>query len=465
VSAAARPPALRLDAVNVVYGSRPALHALQLSVRQGEFLALTGPNGSGKTTLLRVALGLIPPFSGSVELFGMRLEALSIRERAHRVAWVPQAEPLREDVPLSRYVLYGRYAAQGVFGRESDSDRAIADAALAEVGLADRASDGLLSLSGGERQRAVLARALCQQAPLLLLDEPTTHLDVGHQLDLLARVRDLVRRRGITVVAALHDLNLAARFAERIIVLFRGRCVADGTPAAVLSSELLARVWGVDAELRRDAASGLPYLIPRLSAAAPSGAAPGPRVHVVAGGGSGAALVRRLVDDGFDVTVGVVPLFDTDATVAQELGVPVAVELPFAPIGADALRRFDRLVETAQAVVVAPFPVGPTNLANLARLAERSTDRPVLLIDQPPGIQWDYADGAAESARRTLLERGAVPVDGVEGAVVWLEQNLPRSGRRAAPAGERDDLDVQRARGIELGQQPGSVSVEDHDGR
>jgi iron complex transport system ATP-binding protein len=456
-------PALRLAGVDAGYGSRAALVRVDLAVRPGEFLALTGPNGSGKSTLLRVALGLVEPSRGSAELFGTPLAALSVRERAFRVAWVPQAEPLREEVPLDRYVLYGRYAAHGTFGRENDDDRRLATEAIAEVGLADRAHDSLLALSGGERQRAVLARALCQQAPLLLLDEPTTHLDIGHQLDLLDRVRRLVRERGITVVAALHDLNLAARFADRIVVLSRGRCVADGPPGRVLSSELLARVWGIDAELRQDAGSGLPYLLPRLAPPAPPGTAPGPRVHVVAGGGSGASLVRHLVDAGYDVSVGVVPLFDTDATVAQELGVPAALELPFAPIGEEALRRFDALVDGARAVVVAPFPVGPSNVANLTRLGGRAGGPPVLLLPQPPNVRWDYADGAGEAARDALRARGAIEVAGEDEAIAWLDAQLRRRGG-AAPSGEGDDLERGGPGRVEEAEELGGVPVE-HDHR
>jgi iron complex transport system ATP-binding protein len=445
VSAPEGAPALHLAGVSVAYGPRVALQGIDLTVPRGQFLALTGPNGSGKSTLLRTGLGLVVPTSGSVTLFGSAVGELSVRERAHRVAWVPQAETLREDVPLDRYVLYGRYASHGTFGREGEADRALVAEALAQVGLSDRARDGVLELSGGERQRAVLARALAQRAPLVLLDEPTTHLDIGHQLDLLDRVRALVRDRRLTVVAALHDLNLAARYAERIVVLSRGRLVADGAPGAVLSSQLLERVWGVEAELRRDPASGLPYLLPRLAATPPEAHLPSPRVHVVAGGGSGAALLRALADRGFDVTAGVLPLFDTDATVAGELGIPAAVELPFSPIGPEALARFDRLVDEAEAVVVAPFPVGPGNLANVERLARVVRAKPIVLLAQPPGSPWDYAGGQGEEARRRLVDGGAVVVDGVAPAVDWLARRLAPRGPSDPPRAERDELDPQRA--------------------
>ncbi len=457
-------PALRCRGLEVRYGDRVALQGIDLEVARGEFLALTGPNGSGKSTLLRAVLGLTDPSGGSVELFGAPAETLSALARARRVSWVPQAEAIREDVPLLRYVLYGRYSAHGLLGRETEEDAAIARAALGEVGLADRPEDGVLTLSGGERQRAVLARALSQRAPLLLLDEPTSQLDIGHQLDLLARVGRLARERGLTVVAALHDLNLAARYAARLVVLSRGRAVADGPPATVLSSRLMARVWGVEAELRRDPASGLPYLLPRLFPALPS-TPTGTRVHVVAGGGSGASLLRRLVDAGYDVSAGVLPLFDTDEATAQELGVATAVELPFAPIGAEALERLDRLLRDARAIVVAAFPVGPTNVANLEHLARSGTVAPVLLLRQSPGTPWDYAGGRGSAARSALLDRGAVEVDDGDAALAWLAARRGAGAVAADRGAQGDDLDPERPGGVEQREQPGGVPVKDDDRR
>ncbi len=359
-------PAVRLKAVTVRYGNRAALHDVDLSVAPGEFVALAGPNGSGKTTLLRAVLGFVTPQEGEVELFGTPVARLSVRERAQRVAWVPQEESPRDDVPILDYVLYGRYAHLGLLEGESDKDRRLARQILEDVGLADRALDGILSISGGERQRVILARTLAQQTPVLLLDEPTSHLDIGHQLDLLERVRQLSRRRGVTVIAALHDLNLAARFADRIFVLSRGRGYADGPPEKVLSEDLLGRVWGVVADLRRDPRTGAPYLLPhRVIVPGLPGATPptlGP-VHVVGGGGAGSPYFRALADDGFRVTAGALHLLDSDSETADTLGIPAAVEVPFAPLGEEVRARNRELLSAARAIVVTAFAVGPSNLA------------------------------------------------------------------------------------------------------
>lgn len=441
---------LVVDRLSVGYGGSGVVHDVSFATGPGEVIALAGPNGSGKSTLLRAAAGLLVPSAGAVRLpDGSRVSDLGARPLARQLAWMPQEEPAGDNVPLVEYVGYGRYAHQSTWVRPSAVDRDAVARALRETDLPDTPGRGIRELSGGERQRARLARALAQETPVLLLDEPTAHLDIGHQLDVLARVRRIALTSRRAVVVALHDLNLAARFSDRLVVLSHGRLVAEGLPSEVLSTELLERVWGIVAELRRDRGTGLPYLLPRLPSVggAPS-VAPVLRgkVHVVAGGGSGAELLRRLVDDGYDVTAGVLPLFDTDAVAAQELGVPAALELPFAPIGSEAAGRLATLVGCSEVVVVAPFPVGPTNVTNLEVLARFAGRVRFLLLAQPVDARWDYTDGdRASRAREALVAAGAVTVPDVAEALRWLRANLP--GARADPNGpvERDDRDSGRA--------------------
>ena len=429
MSAPSAPPPLRLERVTVRYGARVALQEASLTVRPGEFVALAGPNGSGKTTLLRAVLGFLTPDEGTIELFGRPVTSLSVLERARSVAWVPQGESPRDDVRIGDYVLYGRFPYHGPLDAETSDDRAIARRVLDEMGLADRAEDGILSLSGGERQRATLARALAQTTPLLLLDEPTSHLDIGHQLDLISRVRALSESGKVTVVAALHDLNLAARFADRIVVLSRGRRVADGAPATVLSEELLARVWGVVADMRRDPRTGTPYLLPHHlvpEAEASSRALfdRGP-VHVVGGGGVAAPYLRALAEAGYRVTAGALHLLDSDLETAESVGALTAVEVPFAPIGPEARARLRTLLAGAVAVVVTPFPVGPSNLPNLEEVREVVGRVPVFLVRRPAEIPWDFTGGTARSIEEELRQRGAVEVAGVESLLDALARRLP----------------------------------------
>jgi len=440
MTASPPPVAVRLQAVSVTYGARPALHEVSLTVAPGEFVALAGPNGSGKTTLLRAVLGFLDPTHGRVEILGQPVGTLSVRERARRVAWVPQAEQPRDDVPLLDYVLYGRYPHQGLLEGETPEELRLALSALEAVGLGELAGEGLLSISGGERQRATLARALVQSTPILLLDEPTAHLDIAHQLDILGRVRALARDRGVTVIAALHDLNLAARFADRIAVLSRGRLVADGPPAAVLSEELVARVWGISADLHREPRSGVPYLVPHhlLTDGSREGTSPtlGP-VHVVGGGGAASPILRALVEEGFTVTAGALHLLDSDTETAEALGLASAIEGPFAPLGAEARERHRVLRRAARAIVVAPFAVGPSNLANLEDLVDSVGTTPTFLIGRPPIADRDFCGGRASEAYADLVRRGAVEVPDLANLWPRLRGALgaPAPSLRTASAG------------------------------
>ncbi|HLN50557.1 MAG TPA: ABC transporter ATP-binding protein [Thermoplasmata archaeon] len=418
---------LRADRATVRYGARVAVRSVSLEVTAGELLALAGPNGSGKSTLLRAMVGLVPLADGTISYDGRTVGTQPLRERARAIGWMPQEEEAGENVSLEQYVEYGRYAHIPPFSVAGTKDRHAVASALTAVDLSRFSDRGMRELSGGERQRARLARVLAQESPVLLLDEATSHLDMGHQLDILARVRSIARQEGRAVVLALHDINLAARFADRVAVLSRGHLVATGPPSEVLSSELFAEVWGVVAQLRRDPTSGLPYLVPELPRAARPSRRPGrsaARVHVVGGGGSASAILRRLSDDGYEVSAGVLHLFDSDTVVADELRIPTALEAPFAPLGAESRRRNGELLDTADVIVVAPFPVGPSNLANLHDLLPRVRRTPVALVAPPSGIPWDYADGAGAAAREALLLAGAESLPGAEAVEGWVRGRL-----------------------------------------
>ncbi|MCI4326439.1 MAG: ATP-binding cassette domain-containing protein [Thermoplasmata archaeon] len=420
-----------MTGLTVRYRAVTALHQVTLRVRPGEVLALAGPNGSGKSSFVRAVVGLAPVAEGQIEFGGRPLETLSLEERARTIAWMPQEEPVGDNIPIREYVLYGRYPHSPRFAPVRDSDRAIADRVLAELGFTDRAEVGVQELSGGERQRVRLGRVLVQETPVLLLDEPTAHLDMGHQLDILERVRRLAHAEGRAVVAALHDLNLAARYADRVVVLHRGRIVADGLPSSVLSPALLRDVWGVVADLRTDPRTGLPYLIPRLPGAELrlSAAPPFRRVHVIGGGGSATPLLRALTSEGHRVTLGVVSLFDSDAETAKELDVPAVAEVPFAPLSEESRAKNRDLLAEAEVVVVAPFPVGPGNLPVLDDVLEVAGRVPTYLVETPSTIARDFTGGSGASRLAALRRKSRVVADARE---------LVRALAVSAPAGDAE---------------------------
>jgi iron complex transport system ATP-binding protein len=254
---------LATTSVTAAYGPRVVLRDCSFALGSGEIVAVVGPNGAGKSTLLRVLAGLLRPTAGAVALDGQDLATISRSALARRIAVVPQVFDTLFPFTVREVVALGRTARLGTFGRASADDLAAIDRAIGDLELEPLATRRIDRLSGGERQRAVLAMALAQETAVLLLDEPTVHLDPGHQLATLALLRDLATRRQLAVYAVLHDLNLASTFASRIVALADGGIVRDGTPLEVIHPDLVRAVFGDRLEvLARD---GHPAVLPRVA--------------------------------------------------------------------------------------------------------------------------------------------------------------------------------------------------------
>ncbi|MFY1668502.1 ABC transporter ATP-binding protein [Plantactinospora sp. WMMB334] len=243
--------------LGVVLDGHEVLRGVEVDVAAGRFVGLVGRNGSGKSTLIRAAYRALRPYRGAVWVGGDDVWSLPGRRAARRVAVVAQQEPESAGFTVAEVVAMGRIPHKRLFSADTLADREACDRALDRVGLAGYGQRLAAGLSGGERQRLVIARALAQEAPLLLLDEPTNHLDVRYQYDILALVRSL----GLTVLAALHDLDLAVQFCDEVYVLDAGVVVAGGDPVEVLTPELVADVFGVDAQVVAHPVSGRPRLL------------------------------------------------------------------------------------------------------------------------------------------------------------------------------------------------------------
>ena len=245
---------LSAERISLSLGGRRILDSVTFAAGAGETIGLLGPNGSGKSTLLRVLAGIRRPDSGRVELDGEDVQGMRRARIARRIAVVSQHSDTEVDVTVEDVVRLGRIPHRGIFGSDEAGDAEAVEAALLATGTDGLRGRRWSTLSGGERQRTQIARALAQQPTELLLDEPTNHLDIAHQLDILALVRELP----LTSVVALHDLNLAAMFCDRVIVLEQGAVVAAGTPTEVIDESLVSRVYQVKATVTADPTDGYP---------------------------------------------------------------------------------------------------------------------------------------------------------------------------------------------------------------
>jgi len=255
---------LELDGIEAGYPAQastpPVLRDLSLCVAPGEMLALIGPNGAGKSTVLRVASGLLAPRRGRAVLEGRDLTAISARARAQSIAVVPQESPLPSGLFVREMVSLGRTPYTRLLLGPTAADRQAVEWAISAVGIEALANRFVDELSGGERQRVILARALAQQPRLLLLDEPTANLDLHHQVSMLELVRGLTREHGLAVLAAVHDLQLAALYCDRLALLNRGELVSQGPPEAVLTAPLLLETFGQRVVLSAHPTHGVPLV-------------------------------------------------------------------------------------------------------------------------------------------------------------------------------------------------------------
>ncbi|RBW44976.1 Fe(3+)-dicitrate ABC transporter ATP-binding protein [Loktanella sp. D2R18] len=256
-------PRLQAQELSLSYAGKPVSSDVSLDIKDGKFSVIIGPNGCGKSTLLRGLCNLLPPSTGQVLLDGHNIARLPPRKLAKEVGLLPQSAQAPPGITVVDLVARGRYPHQGPFRQQSVEDERIVAMSMDAAGVSDLAHHEVETLSGGQRQRVWIALVLAQETPILLLDEPTTYLDIAHQLDLLSLLRKLNREGGRTIVAVLHDLNQACRYADHLVVMKDGEIITEGSPAALMTSALLQQVFGLDAVIINDPVSHTPLIVPR----------------------------------------------------------------------------------------------------------------------------------------------------------------------------------------------------------
>jgi iron complex transport system ATP-binding protein len=394
---------LDVDGVSVALGERSVLEDVSLSVGAGRVVGLVGPNGAGKTTLLRTVDGRLTPDRGRVTVAGRDVHDCSARAAARLVATVPQETSVAFDFPVREAVAMGRHPHVSRFGRRTETDRRRVERAMERTDVAAFAERPVTEVSGGERQRVLIARALAQATPLLLLDEPTASLDINHQVRTLELVRELAAD-GTAVVTAIHDLNLAAHYCDALVLLGDGGVMAAGAPGEVLTEDALASAFDADAVVTRHPVTGSVF----VTALAEDRGGDRGRVHVVGGGGTASRYLYLLSAAGFDVSVGALNEGDSDTEAARGLGLDAVTVPPYAPVDDAAAAAVRERVREADATLVADVEVGAGNLANLSAAA--AADR-LLVVDGRPFTERNYAGDEGRAAYERLRSRGRLVDD------------------------------------------------------
>lgn len=407
------------------YGAREVLQGVSFNVVQGDFVGIIGPNGSGKSTLLKTISRVIIPRYGRVLLQERDLLKMSNREVASKMAVVSQEDRAEFAFQVWEVVQMGRFPHLSRFQRESKADRKKVIQALEMTNILHLGERLITELSAGEQQRVLLARALAQEPEILLLDEPTSHLDVGHQIEILDLITDLRRSTGLTVVMVLHDLNLAAQYCDYLIMLKNGEIFTIGTPEKVITLDSIREVYGSQVLISQHPYNNRPQvvLLPgSITGERGKFLVKKPAVHVVGGGGASKALIESLVVKGYPVTLGVVNVNDSDWERAQRLGVLTIESPPFSFID-DSLYQLNlQAMQKAQLVILADIPFGPGNLPNLKAVAQRAKDGQTIMVINGEIAGRDFTGGEAEQLFKQLLKQGVKVLNNWEQAVKHLDK-------------------------------------------
>ena len=397
---------LNVDGIECRYGSVKVLESVSFSVKGGDFVGILGPNGSGKTTLLKSISRTLKPHKGTILLNKDDIYSLKNVEVAKQLAVVPQESNIGFSFSALDVVMMGRNPHITRFQMEGTKDLAVVRKAMTVTNTWQFANRPINELSGGEKQRVIIARALAQEPSILLLDEPLTHLDIINQLEIMDLVKDLCTKEKLVVLAVFHDLNLAARYCTSAMMLKEGKIFAAGDLSEVITSENIKGVFNVNAIVKKHLVSNSVFVIPLSPQKPPS--AKRCAVHLICGAGTGTALMKILLDEGYSVTAGVLNVLDTDFETAQFLKIPVTTEAPFSPITEKTHNDNLTMISQASTVVLTSVPFGDGNLRNLeAAIVAVKQGIPTFIIEEVPIERRDFTGGKAKALLTKLKNEGA----------------------------------------------------------
>jgi iron complex transport system ATP-binding protein len=380
---------LRINNIACRYDAANVLENIDFSAKGGDFIGVVGPNASGKSTLLKSISKVLKPHTGVVFLNERDVHTLKSAEIAKNLAVVPQESMISFAFTALEVVLMGRTPHLNRFEMESRQDLAIAQKSMELTNtwyLAERPID---TLSGGEKQRIIIARALTQEPRVLLLDEPTDHLDINHQIEILDLIKRLSKEKEMVVIGVFHDLNIVSQYCDRLILLHKGRIFAAGGAGDVLTGENIEKVYGVKVTVKEDDISGKLLIHPQRKRMIKEAKA---KVHVIAGSGSAVSLMNELADNGYNVSLGVINIGDSDYVAAKALELDIVEEKPFCPITKENYEKNLELIKQADYVILTNIPIGFANIKNLKAAGEAQN---LIMVEKEPIEKRDYTKGEA----------------------------------------------------------------------
>jgi len=388
---------------SLTIGNKKILKHITCKIGTGEFVGIIGPNGAGKSTLLRCMRGFLPLTEGEIKIHGRSITKISNKELAYQIAYMQQEVNIGFGYTGLEVVLAGRYPYLKWWQNEQEEDLAIAFKYMEFTGVDSLANKPVQNMSGGEKQRVLLAKVLAQETPILFLDEPTASLDVIYQEEIF-RYCQLIVNQGKTVLVVAHDLKLAAKYCSRLFLVADGSIISDGVPENVITEENLQVAYGLHAAVFRNKVTGSLDFHTYTSVNKHSR---GTAVHVICGGGSGSKIIRRLYENGYHLTMGVLHPSDTDAVIAEAFHISCVVSQPFSKIDTLSAQKNRAQIAQADWVVLSNVAWGEQNIDNLhaAFCAKK-----LIIIEDTPIEERDFLQGQGIATYYELLKIPQVAV-------------------------------------------------------
>jgi iron complex transport system ATP-binding protein len=385
------------------YGSKEVLKNINMNIKSGTFITIIGPNGSGKSTLLKNISTYLKPQKGVILLDSEELFKQPRREVSKKISFVPQNTALEFDFKVKDIVMMGRHPYIKKLKGETLDDVRIAERAMLYTNILTLSDRMFNELSGGEKQRVILAQALAQEPKILLLDEPVSHLDLQHQIEILDLIKNMSITESLTVIAVLHDLNMASSYSDYIVMLSKGYIAYEGAPESVLNKKNIAEVFNINVHINGNPLTGKPYLYTLSGIKKPKKEK---KIHIICGGGSGQELIRALYSNGFNISTGVLNIGDSDWAVSKECQIDVAEEIPFVEISDDSYKKNKKLIMDADIIVLTPVYYSDANIKNLTILLETGLENKNLYILSGNNFdERDFTMGMALNIYEKVKER------------------------------------------------------------
>ncbi len=413
--------------LNFSYNRNKVLYDLSFDIIRGDFISILGPNGAGKSTLVNLISKVLENYSGRIKIGGKDIRRLGSRDVAKMVAVVPQYTDPGFNFTVSEIIRMGRYSYISRFGIEKEEDYSAVNDAMEKTETLSFADRKFFELSGGEKQRVIIAQALAQDSDILLLDEPTSHLDINFQIEFMNLFLNLNRKEGKTVIGIFHDINLALQNSQKIMLLKEGRIFNFGIPENIINMESIKEVFGSDVFVGKNPVTQKLFVSPIFTPAVRGKTADirsnkNIKIHVIGGGGAASPVISLLSSRGFDVSCGVINTMDTDVDTARMLEIPYITEAPFSPISKVSKDKNLEFIKSSEVVILPVVEFGHGNFPNLLSVKEAvRLNKKVIVIDEKSIKERDHTNGKAANLYREILHSGAITVKSLSQILLHLQ--------------------------------------------